>query len=108
LMTTLVVLLRAGSSARLIYQLGRAYAKYNDFRSAFIQYQNAADQGYVLAEYNLGVLYEKGWGVGKDEGRAVAWYRRAAEQGFVLAQFNLRNMLRNGQGVCCESPTMPP
>jgi TPR repeat protein len=87
------------NSIRLIYQLARAYAKNNNFRSAFIRYQNAADQGYFLAEYNLGVLYEKGWGVGKDEGQAVAWYRRAAEQGFVLAQFNLGNMLRNGQGV---------
>ncbi len=50
------------NSVRLIYQLGRAYAKKNDFRSAFVQYQKTADQGYALAEYNLGVLYEKGWG----------------------------------------------
>jgi cytochrome c-type biogenesis protein CcmH/NrfG len=33
------------NSTRLIYQLARAYAKKNDFRSAFVQYQKAADQG---------------------------------------------------------------
>jgi TPR repeat protein len=87
------------NSVRLIYQLGRAYAKKNDFKSAFVQYQKAADQEYVLAEYNLGVLYEKGWGVAKDDAQAVAWYRKAAEQGMALAQFNLGNMYGKGQGV---------
>jgi TPR repeat protein len=87
------------NSVRLIYQLGRAYAKKNDFRSAFAQYQKAADQGYGLAEYNIGVLYEKGLGVAKDEMQAVNWYRRAGEHGFVLAQYNLGNMYRNGQGI---------
>jgi TPR repeat protein len=87
------------NSVRLIYQLGRAYAQKKDFRSAFVQYLKAAGQGYVLAEYNLGVLYERGWGVAKDEAEAVACYRRAAEQGFGLAQSNLGNMYRNGQGV---------
>ena len=80
---------RYPNSVRLIYQLGRAYAKANDFGSAFMQYQKAADRGYVPSEYDLGVLYEKGLGVAKDETQAVAWYRRAAEQGFVLAQSNL-------------------
>jgi TPR repeat protein len=92
------------NSTRLIYQLGRAYAKKNDFKTAFVQYQKAADQGYVLAEYNLGVLYEKGWGVAMDEAQAAAWYRKAAQQGFVLAQSNLGNMYRNGQGVAQNYP----
>jgi tetratricopeptide (TPR) repeat protein len=87
------------NSVKLIYQLGRAYAKKSDFRSAFVQYQKAAEQGYSLAEYNLGVLYENGWGVAKDEAQAVAWYRRAAEQGFTLAQSNLGNMYRAGRGT---------
>jgi uncharacterized protein len=92
------------NTVRLIYQLGRSYAKKNDFKSAFVQYQKAADQGYVLAEYNLGVLYEKGWGVAKDDARAVTWYRKAAEQGMALAQSNLGNMYRNGQGVSQDYP----
>jgi hypothetical protein len=87
------------NSIRLIHQLARAYAKHNDFNSAFVQYRKAADQGYALAEYNLGVLYEKALGVAKDDVQAVALYRKAAEQGFVLAQFNLGNIYRTGQGV---------
>jgi TPR repeat protein len=87
------------NSVRLVYQLGRAYSKKSDFKSAFAQYQKAADQGSMLAEYDLGVAYQRGSGVAKDEAQAVAWYRRAAEQGFALAQSNLGNMYRAGQGV---------
>jgi TPR repeat protein len=87
------------NSVRLIYQLGRAYARANNFGSAVMQYQKAADRGYVPSEYDLGVLYEKGLGVVPDEAQAVAWYRRAAEQGFALAQSNLGNIYRNGLGV---------
>jgi hypothetical protein len=90
---------RYPNSVRLIYQLGRAYAKANDFGPAVMQYQKAADRGYVPSEYDLGALYEKGLCVAQDEAQAVAWYRRAAEQGFALAQSNLGNRYRNGQGV---------
>jgi len=87
------------NSVRLIYQLGRAYAKANDFGSAFMQYQKAADREYVPSEYDLGALYEKGLGVAKDEARAVALYRRAAGQGDVRAQTSLGSMYGLGQGV---------
>jgi TPR repeat protein len=82
-----------------MFQLGRAYYKNNDFSSALVQYRKAADQGYAIAQTNLGLMYERAEAVKKDDAEAVVWYRKAAEQGYLGAQFNLGNMYANGQGV---------
>ncbi len=39
------------------------------------------EQGDAYAQFLLGVIYEIGRGVTKDESEAVKWYRKAAEQG---------------------------
>jgi TPR repeat protein len=52
-----------------------------------------------LAQYNLGLMYGKGWGVPQDYAEAAKWYRRAAEQGYAKAQYNLGVMYYNGEGV---------
>jgi hypothetical protein len=62
-------------------------------------YRKAADQGNANAQYNLGVAYDNGEGVLKDEAEAVRWYRKAAEQGNSLAQYNLAGAYINGEGV---------
>ena len=61
--------------------------------------RRSAEQGYALAQCNLGASYAKGWGVEKDDAQAVAWYRRSAEQGNAKAQRNLGVMYKNGRGV---------
>ena len=58
-----------------------------------------AEKGDVIAQHNLGLMYDNGRGVTKDEVEAVKWYRKAADQGFAKAQFNLGNMYDNGLGV---------
>jgi TPR repeat protein len=87
------------SSARLNFQLGRAYYKANNFDAALKQYLKAAEQNHPLAQTNLGKMYEKGEGVAKDDAQAVSWYRRAAEQGNALGQTNLAFMYVTGRGV---------
>ena len=62
-------------------------------------YRKAAEQGNALAQYNLGVMNEKGQGVPKDDKEAVKWYRKAAEQGYATSQTNLGMMYVNGKGV---------
>ena len=47
----------------------------------------------------LGVIYDAGTGVLRNEGQAAMWYRKAAEQGLTSAQFNLGKMYNDGQGV---------
>ena len=62
-------------------------------------YRKAAEQGFALAQSNLGNAYRKGEGVAKDPFEAVRWYRKAAEQGLAQAQFNLGSSYYNGEGV---------
>jgi TPR repeat protein len=40
----------------------------------------AADKGDANAQLNLGIMYAKGRGVGKDESKAFQLWARAAEQ----------------------------
>ena len=45
----------------------------------------AAERGFALAEFSLGLLYERGHGVPRDLERARHWFARAAERGHPLA-----------------------
>jgi hypothetical protein len=51
------------------------------------------------AQFNLGLMYDKGQGVPQDYAEAAKWYRKAAEQGNAEAQYNLGMMYYAGQGV---------
>jgi len=62
-------------------------------------YRHAAEQGYALAQFKLGGLYDFGRGVPQDFEEAVRWYRLAAEQGLAFAQSNLGSMYEEGRGV---------
>jgi TPR repeat protein/uncharacterized protein YecT (DUF1311 family) len=87
------------NSGRLLFELGRAYYKSNDFSSAAALYQRAAYQGIAGAEMGLGFLYLNGQGVPRDYVQALLWYRRAADQGWSGAQYSVGLMYANGQGV---------
>lgn len=58
-----------------------------------------ADAGNAKAQNYLGVLYDNGYGVRRDDAQAVAWYRKAADQGNAAAQYNLGRLYDNGHGV---------
>jgi TPR repeat protein len=49
--------------------------------------------------YWLGLMYETGAGVGKDETEAFKWYRKAADVGVASAMNKLGVMYANGSGV---------
>jgi hypothetical protein len=63
-----------------------------------VEYRKAADQGDAEAQYDLGLCYELGSGVPKDEVEAVKWYRKAADQGQADAQARLAYSLITGEG----------
>ena len=48
-----------------------------------------AEQGYPLAECQVGYFYAQGLGVKRDLDKALLWTRRAAEHGDRDGQFNL-------------------
>jgi TPR repeat protein len=58
-----------------------------------------AEQGEAIAQFNLGYIYEKGYGITQDYTEALKWYRKSAEQGDASAQFSLGYMYEKGRGV---------
>ena len=69
------------------------------YTEAFQWYTKAANQGYSIAQYNLGVCYYNGQGVEQNYQKAFQWYTKAANQGNALAEYNLGVCYNNGQGV---------
>lgn len=62
-------------------------------------WRQAANNGNVDAQYNLGFIYHKGDGVHIDYREALKWYQMAAEQGHLKAQCYIGEMYLNGLGV---------
>ncbi|MDG6345895.1 tetratricopeptide repeat protein, partial [Glaesserella parasuis] len=75
------------------------YAKQQNYQAAFPMFKELAEQGDVAAQFNLGIMYDNGYGVNQDYHQAAKWYQKAAEQGDAVAQFNLGNMYSDGRGV---------
>ncbi len=67
-------------------------------------YLPAARDGDTDAMFNLGFMYETGWGVQEDEAQAIDWYRRAADIGNDIAQLRLGMMLIVGAGDAQDVP----
>lgn len=58
-----------------------------------------AEQGYPLAECQVGYFYAEGLGVERDLDRALLWTRRAAEHGDRDGQFNLGCFYEEGTAL---------
>ena len=49
----------------------------------------SAEQGYYLAQTNVGVMYQAGEGIQVNHKKSLKYFRLAAEQGFAPAQYLL-------------------
>ena len=70
-----------------------------DHKKARELYQQAADRGEALAQYNLGFMYHNGEGGEKDIEKAVFFYQKAGDQGYSIALAALSEMYMQGIGV---------
>ncbi|HEV3183791.1 MAG TPA: serine/threonine-protein kinase [Xanthobacteraceae bacterium] len=70
-----------------------------DYDAAFTVGQPLAESGDRDAQFGLAWLYDKGFGVDRNEERAAAWYQKAAEKGHLLAQLNVGDLYEAGAGV---------
>jgi TPR repeat protein len=75
-----------------------AYQK-GDYKTALSVFRAEAEKGDARAQYNLGVLYLTGHGVGRDPAQALLWDRRAADQGLAVAQHQLGLLYYRGEGT---------
>ena len=78
---------------------GIAAYERGDYETAHRGFLKAAEQGNAAAQYWLGWMYDKGYGVPENDSEAIRWYRKAAEQGLSAAQNRLGVMHYNGEGV---------
>lgn len=67
-----------------------------DYATALGLWRPLAERGNANAEYNLGLIYQRGNGVPKDDQEAVKWFRKAADQGLVEAEFTLGWIYHDG------------
>ena len=61
--------------------------------------RQAAEQGDMEAQYNLGLCYYNGEEVEQSYEEAVRWFRLAVEQRYENAQYSLGVCYENGEGV---------
>ena len=96
-----IALLLAGASSPALADFAAGLNAYDrgDYAVAIAAWQPMAEAGDAVAQSNIGVLYDKGYGVPQDYSRAAMWYRRAAEQDYAVAQYNLALLYLAGLGV---------
>jgi len=100
---------RAQTAARAKATAGDAVAQFSlgailyygtaETAQAVEWFRKAAGQGYAPAEFQLGQLYDFGFGVAQHDGQALGWYRKAAEHGFAAAQRVVGDFYKRGRAV---------
>lgn len=59
----------------------------------------AALRGDKEAQFQSGVMFERGIGTDRNQSKAAIWYEKAALQGHIDAQYNIAIMYASGRGV---------
>jgi TPR repeat protein len=90
------------SSAVAGFEEGITAYQANNMPLAYKEFRAAAEEGHADSQFNVGLMFEQGIGVGKDEKEAIVWYRKAAVQGNELAQYNLAVLYENGRGTAVD------
>ena len=83
------------------FKLGQVYyhskfGQERDEEKAAYWWNEAAQNGYVRAYNNIGLVYKKGIGAKIDLKKAVEWLKKGADAGEQYAQFNYGNMFEDG------------
>jgi len=76
-----------GNSLAINY-LGAYYFGLREYEKAVDYFCKSANLNCARAANNLGICYENGYGVVKNETEALFWYEKAAEQGFSESHLN--------------------
>ena len=92
---TITFLLFFGSpSIAVINEYQDAVDAYNrkDYKTSYQLMIPLADKGFAQAQYNLGVMYEKGNGVKQNHRKAKKWFSLAADQDHAKAVEKLNSL----------------
>ena len=69
------------------------------FDRAFEDFTELAARGDRFGQYYLGLMYQLGQGVPRDDALAASWFHQSAEQGYAPAQNKLGELYALGHGV---------
>jgi hypothetical protein len=70
-----------------------------NYEAAYSWFLKAAEQGFAMAQFNVGVLFQNGQGVIQDNRTAFTWFYKAAQQGLPNAQNSVGHHYADGIGV---------
>jgi len=80
------------------YAAQAAYER-GDHETAFQTWLLLARRGDVDAQFNVGTLYDNGFGVARDVEKATLWYARAADRKIAPAELVLAHILKHGEAI---------
>ncbi len=115
-MNKIIKFTKLGIAATLIAlfaAVGTANANYDDaknafderrFEEAFSGFTEAGEDGHMLAQYYLGVMYATGRTMPRDDVSAYKWFMKAALQGHPVSQGNIGTMKLNARGTDFDLP----
>jgi hypothetical protein len=73
--------------------------KAENYSQSFWETYTSALRGDKIAQFQTGVIYERGIGVEQNQTQAAEWYKKSAIQGYIDAQYNIALMYASGRGV---------
>ena len=91
--------LHSPSALAMDYETGKEAYLAKDYEKALSILKPLAEEGNSQAQVTLGIMYDFGHGVDKDESEAIQWYIKAAEQGIPVVQHDVGVKYFQGQGV---------
>jgi TPR repeat protein len=65
--------------------------------------RKAAAQQHAAAEFQMGQVYDFGFGAAQNDREALAWYRKAADHGSAPAQRTVGEFYQKGRGVTADA-----
>ena len=87
------------SRSRTVLTAGTPKVRISWDAEAMESFRMAAENGEANAQRVLGMVYQEGRLLPKDDSQAALWYRKAAEQGDATAQWLLGALYDSGLGV---------
>ncbi|MGD9537076.1 MAG: peptidoglycan-binding protein [Alphaproteobacteria bacterium] len=78
---------------------GHAAFVRGDYETAMTLWRGLAERGHVDAAFNVGTLYENGYGVTADAEAATKWYGQAAARRYAPAQIALSRLAEAGDAA---------
>ena len=99
LLILLILAISYTSSVYADYNDGLTAYERGDYETAYKEWLPIAELGDSEAQYHIGIIYFSGFGVTKDEGRALNWFKKSAKQGHGASQSTLGWIYHYGEGV---------